>query len=741
MSKLSNAIRRRYQNVIRHALKGVENSTHDCNVNGDEGADIQAAPVECTRLDQLSSFRRDPATFRFVGKTHDRAGGKATVRKAVIKNEDKAEDVSVAVKRLEYHMGIDKKKFAKEFVREVDIMTGLDHKRIVKLIGFVEDIRDGEAWIILPWEPNGNLADFLATGDWEIPERISLIQDMFQGLGYLHTRTPPIIHGDLKSMNILVGSDYHAMITDFGSARAIDDRDRNAEDEARGETTSQQPSEAPAPEIKIESTGSQLTLTVYGFSLRWAPPEVVNGKRAKLASDIWSAGWVCWEVMTDKLPFHELSSAGPITLMVAEGKVPVPGEETQLGQQLGDLHRSRGNYGEAKSVYTRALALAGSEGNENAEANALSRLGDVHQFQTNYPQAEKSYKLAREIYTRIGNELGRANVLHSLGDVYRLQGRYAQSEGSYKLALEIHTRIGNELGRANALHSLGDVYRFQGKYAQAEESYKLVQKIHTRMGNELGRANALHSLGHVYKFQDKYARAEESYNLAQEIHTRIGNELGRANALRSLGDVYRPKNHTSLRREIYTRIGDELGRANALNGLGDVYRFQGKYAEAEESYKLAQEIHTRIGSELGRANALHSLGHVYQFQDKYAQAEELYKLAEEIYMRIGSELGRANALMGLGDVYRFQGKYTQAEESYKLAQEVYTRIDDNLGLANTERNLGHLARSQGRNTEAAEFYRRATEVFSSIGRSADKDDCALCLTVVINDLEGSSETS
>ncbi|KAG9022058.1 hypothetical protein FS837_006780, partial [Tulasnella sp. UAMH 9824] len=47
------------------------------------------------------------------------------------------------------------------------------------------------------------------------------IKDAFEGIKYLHTRQPPICHGDLKSFNILVSSDYRAVITDFGSARAI----------------------------------------------------------------------------------------------------------------------------------------------------------------------------------------------------------------------------------------------------------------------------------------------------------------------------------------------------------------------------------------------------------------------------------------------------------------------------------------------------------------------------------------
>ncbi|KIO21978.1 hypothetical protein M407DRAFT_79667, partial [Tulasnella calospora MUT 4182] len=185
--------------------------------------------------------------------------------------------------------------------REVQVMAGLSHENIVRLIGYVEDLENGTAWIVLPWEPNGNVSEFLAKGDWEIPERI---QDTFEGIKYLHTRQPPICHGDLKSFNILVNSSYRAVITDFGSARVIS---------ALGDEA-----------LSIDSGPA--------WSLRWAAPEVMNGERPSLSSDIWAAGWVCWEVMTDKVPFPELNSAGVITLTVIQGAVPSPREDGQLGQ-------------------------------------------------------------------------------------------------------------------------------------------------------------------------------------------------------------------------------------------------------------------------------------------------------------------------------------------------------------------------------------------------------------------------
>ncbi|KIO23964.1 hypothetical protein M407DRAFT_77464, partial [Tulasnella calospora MUT 4182] len=134
----------------------------------------------------------------------------------------------------------------------------------------------------------------------------SQIKDIFEGVKYLHTRRPPICHGDLKSFNILVSPSYRAVITDFGSA--------------------------PLPPINVGAVGNQLTLTGPAWSLRWAAPEVMNGERPGLSSDVWAAGWVCWEAMTDKVPFPDLNSAGVIALTVIQGAVPSPREDGQLGQ-------------------------------------------------------------------------------------------------------------------------------------------------------------------------------------------------------------------------------------------------------------------------------------------------------------------------------------------------------------------------------------------------------------------------
>ncbi|KIO32102.1 hypothetical protein M407DRAFT_54856, partial [Tulasnella calospora MUT 4182] len=49
----------------------------------------------------------------------------------------------------------------KAFVNELSLMAELSHPNIVKLIGFAEDMQKGDAWIVLPWEANGNVREFL----------------------------------------------------------------------------------------------------------------------------------------------------------------------------------------------------------------------------------------------------------------------------------------------------------------------------------------------------------------------------------------------------------------------------------------------------------------------------------------------------------------------------------------------------------------------------------------------------
>ncbi|KIO21579.1 hypothetical protein M407DRAFT_38581, partial [Tulasnella calospora MUT 4182] len=186
---------------------------------------------------------------------------------------------------------------------ELVVAAGVSHPNIVKIVGFVEDIGNRIAWLVFPWEVNGNVREFLLSGEWEISERI---KDVTSGLEHLHSCQPPIFHGDLKSLNILVNSDHRAMITDFGSSRTL--------------------RKAPF----FSATASTLTLTGSTYTIRWAAPELLQDEGPCLRSDIWALGWVAYEVMTNTIPFHDIKKDAIVINRVVQGYLPPVTEDARM---------------------------------------------------------------------------------------------------------------------------------------------------------------------------------------------------------------------------------------------------------------------------------------------------------------------------------------------------------------------------------------------------------------------------
>ncbi|KAG8974852.1 hypothetical protein FRC05_006785 [Tulasnella sp. 425] len=165
---------------------------------------------------------------------------------------------------------------------ELSLLRKLEHKNIVRGLGFVENVAQGIAWIVIPWAVNGHLRDFVRSrlsswarrplGIWSgIKDRFALIEDIMRGLEYLHGQSEPICHGDLKSLNILVDEQQNAVITDFGSARTLEKPEGWEAPSGTAEpscSTTSQPPEGPRVEF-LESTGS-ITMTAPGYTDYWS---------------------------------------------------------------------------------------------------------------------------------------------------------------------------------------------------------------------------------------------------------------------------------------------------------------------------------------------------------------------------------------------------------------------------------------------------------------------------------------
>ncbi|KIO28953.1 hypothetical protein M407DRAFT_71148, partial [Tulasnella calospora MUT 4182] len=146
-----------------------------------------------------------------------------------------------------------------------------------------------------------------------------------KGVEYLHSREPPIYHGDLKSINLLVSSECRAVITDFGSARRLTAKDL----EDGGERTGHKPQEGLVLDVKFSAATKTMTLTGDKYTLRWAAPELLNGDAPGLWSDIWALGWVGYEVMMDSIPFENISD-GMVVMSVIRGDLPSISDDTRM---------------------------------------------------------------------------------------------------------------------------------------------------------------------------------------------------------------------------------------------------------------------------------------------------------------------------------------------------------------------------------------------------------------------------
>ncbi|KIO16638.1 hypothetical protein M407DRAFT_33710 [Tulasnella calospora MUT 4182] len=709
-------------------------------------------------------------------------GGKSDVYKATLVREAdnynswKRSEIQVAVKKLRF--GMDRDKTPKAFVRELVVLDGLNHPNVANLVGFVEDLEREIAWLLSSWEPNGNVRQFLTSAKCAMPERISLIRDTLEGLRYLHTREPPICHGDLKSFNILVNASYNAVITDFGSARVVKRQSGNDTHASllSLQTTSDNTSAADNPSKHVPIIlEDDLISTMPEFSFRWAALEVIMGDRPNLPSDIWAVAWVCWEIVTDQLPFPDVDSKGAITLSIVHVKVPLSIRGKQMSQIRGlfrlmtacwtpdqkarpsadeclaevrrlpwsipsyptrfgfktrftslSYHPAQMRYltsefKRVNSIHRNALEIAQSMENQLAAANILFALGRACHARRNYQLAEENYIHAQVRYASGGNPAGQARAFEELGSVYRAQCLYGEAEGSYLRAKTIYTSLKDNLGRARTLCGLGDVYRARCRYKQAEGFYQEARGIHARSGEDRGRANALLGLGEVYSAQSRYRKAEETFLLARDMCSDLGDDLGRANALSGLGDVYRAQFNYDDAEAAYktaytfhTKAQDKPGIANAFLGLGEVYHARTKYHEAEVMFTRAQALHDEVGNDIDKVNALLGLGDVYRAQHKYDEAEKLFNQALNLSARTDNDLAQANARRGLGGIHLAQFNYNRAEDAFSLALNLYDRIGNDGGSADALLGLGHAYRSQTKWDKAEESFAHAQYIYAHI---------------------------
>ncbi|KAL6597930.1 hypothetical protein ACP70R_046735 [Stipagrostis hirtigluma subsp. patula] len=242
----------------------------------------------------------EQATHKFDKSQILGHGGHGTVYKGITKD-----NIPVAIKRCALIDDRHKKEFGKEML----ILSQVNHKNIVKLLGCCLEVE--VPMLVYEFIPNGTLFDLIhgKNRTLHIPfsSLLRIVNEAADGLAFLHSyANPPIIHGDVKTSNILLDENYMAKVSDFGAS------------------------------ILAPTDEAQFVTMVQG-TCGYLDPEYMQTCQLTDKSDVYSFGVVILEILTGQMPFkldgHEIrrSLSSSFLLALKENNL-----EAMLDSQIRD---------------------------------------------------------------------------------------------------------------------------------------------------------------------------------------------------------------------------------------------------------------------------------------------------------------------------------------------------------------------------------------------------------------------
>lgn len=215
---------------------------------------------ELKKLSEESLTRQPEEVFDIICKLGE--GSYGSVYKALHKESEQV----LAIKQVPVDTDL------QEIIKEISIMQQCDSPYVVKYYGSY--FKNTDLWIVMEYCGAGSVSDIMRLRKKTLSEDeiATILSDTLKGLEYLHLRRK--IHRDIKAGNILLNSEGHAKLADFGVAGQLTDTmaKRN---------------------------------TVIGTPF-WMAPEVIEEIGYDCVADIWSLGITALEMAEGKPPYGDI---------------------------------------------------------------------------------------------------------------------------------------------------------------------------------------------------------------------------------------------------------------------------------------------------------------------------------------------------------------------------------------------------------------------------------------------------
>jgi serine/threonine protein kinase len=189
------------------------------------------------------------------------------------------------------------------FLQEIMVAAGLSHPHIVPLLDSGK--REGALYYVMPAIEGETLRERLTReSPMAIADALRITSQIADALSYSHSRG--IIHRDVKPENVLIARSGHALVLDFGIARAI----RDAETD------------------RMTQTGFSLGTPAY------MSPEQASGERdVDARTDQYSLAMMCYEMLTGTTPFSAPSLELSLRRRFTERAPSVRAVRPEVGQE------------------------------------------------------------------------------------------------------------------------------------------------------------------------------------------------------------------------------------------------------------------------------------------------------------------------------------------------------------------------------------------------------------------------
>lgn len=582
------------------------------------------------------------------------------------------------------------------FLRERRTLARLQHPGIVPFLD-AGTTPDGMPWLAMELVDGEPITHWVRRTAPPFQERIGLVRQLCAAVQYGHTNL--VVHRDLKPSNVLVTSDGHPRLLDFGIAAILAD----------GES-------APPPAL----------------TPGYAAPEQLRGEPVTAAADVHALGILLYEVVAGHHPFRPDGDEAPEVVrkrILDGGFSPIP----PSGSIPADL----------TAILLKALSVDPARRYDSAAAlgDDLRRLLEGQPVEAVPDSAGYRFRrfAGRNRWTLVASAVAVGVLLASTGlalyQAHRIQGESRRAVTERDKAVEVRTFLLEAFG-GSGFGQGGDPVSAQElldrQLPTLERSYGDRPELHAEM---------LEVLAEAYERIGRYDRAEELARGAVEIQETLdpsSPQSGGAQA--TLGWILHQGGHLQESEASLTRAlgildnGDPAFHprlARTLNDLGVVAEAAQRYDDASGYYARSLELRRGLpGEALGAAITSSNLSVIHYRRGELDAAVEL---ALQSLAGLDSVLGPSHprSILVRSNLAAFRTAAGDREGAARdqraiLAQRIRSLGEDHPDVHRSRANLASALLLTG---EIEEPRRLAGEALEGLTRSLGDDHPELVFTL------------